>query len=60
MIKPNEEIYKCLLNKYNLKAEECLLIDDIEANVEGAKKVGLNAEVFKNDYDALIKKYNLW
>ena len=59
VIKPNEEIYKCLLNKYNLKAEECLFIDDIEANVEGAKKVGLNAEVFKNDYDALIKKYNL-
>ena len=48
------------MNKYNLKAEECLFIDDIEANVEGAKKVGLNAEVFKNDYDALIKKYNLW
>ena len=60
MLKPGEEIYKYILNKYNLKAEECLFVDDLEANVEGVKKVGLYAEVFKNDYDALIKKYNLW
>ena len=59
MLKPSEEIYRHILNKYNLKAEECLFVDDLEANVEGAKKVGLHAEVFKNDYDALIKKYNL-
>ena len=59
MLKPNEEIYKYILNKYNLKAEECLFIDDKDYNVEGAKKVNIQAEVFKNDYDAIIKKYNL-
>ena len=59
IIKPNVEIYKYLLNKYNLKAEECLFIDDLEANIEGAKKVGIHAEIFKNDYDAIIKKYKL-
>ena len=59
MLKPNEEIYKHILEKYNLKAEESLFIDDIEKNVEGAKKVNINAEVFKGDYDAIIKKYNL-
>ena len=59
MLKPNEDIYNYILNKYKLKAEESLFIDDREENVEGAKKVNINGEVFKNDYDAIIKKYNL-
>ena len=59
MLKPSEEIYKYLLNKYKLKAEECLFIDDIEKNIEGAKKVGMKAEIFKHNYDEIIKKYNL-
>ena len=59
MIKPNKEIYEYILKKYNLVAEECLFIDDVEKNVEGAKKVNIHAEVFKNDYNAIIQKYNL-
>ena len=59
MLKPNADIYKYILNKYNLKAEESLFIDDREDNVEGAKKVNIKGEVFKDDYDAIIKKYNL-
>ena len=59
MLKPNEDIYKYILNKYNLKAEESLFIDDKDYNVEGAKKVNIHAEIFKDDYDAIIKKYNL-
>ena len=59
MLKPNEDIYNYILNKYKLKAEESLFIDDREENVEGAKKVNINGEVFKNDYEAIIKKYNL-
>ena len=59
MLKPNEEIYRYLLDKYKLKAEECLFIDDLEANIEGAKKVGIKGEVFKQNYDEIIKKYNL-
>ena len=58
MLKLNEEIYRYLLNKYNLKAEECLFVDDVEKNVEGAKKVGMK-ETFKHNYDEIIKKYNL-
>ena len=59
MLKPSEEIYRYLLDKYKLKAEECLFIDDLEANIEGAKKVGMKGEVFKQNYDEIIKKYNL-
>ena len=59
ILKPNEEIYRHLLNKYKLKAEECLFLDDLETNIEGAKKVGMKGEVFKENFDDIIKKYNL-
>ncbi|MBQ7532294.1 MAG: HAD family phosphatase [Bacteroidales bacterium] len=47
-LKPNPEIFYTLLNKYNLKAEESLFIDDNLKNVEGAKAVGINALRFEN------------
>lgn len=47
-LKPNPEIFHTLLNKYNLKAEESLFIDDNLKNVEGAKAVGINAIRFEN------------
>ena len=46
-LKPNPEIFYTLLNKYNLKAEESLFIDDNLKNVEGAKAVGINAYASK-------------
>ena len=47
-LKPNPEIFYTLLNKFNLKAEESLFIDDNLKNVEGAKAVGINAIRFEN------------
>ena len=47
-LKPNPEIFHTLLNKYNLKAEDSLFIDDNLKNVEGAKAVGINAIRFEN------------
>ena len=46
-LKPNPEIFYTLLNKFNLKAEESLFIDDNLKNVEGAKAVGINAVLFR-------------
>ena len=54
MLKPDVEIYKAFLDKYGLKADECLFIDDREDNVEGAKKAGLNTFRFNGDYQAVI------
>ena len=42
-LKPDREIYEILLEKYGLKAGECLFFDDRADNVEGAKKVGIQA-----------------
>lgn len=40
LIKPDPRIYQLLLSRYNLKAEECVFIDDLAANVQGAIDVG--------------------
>ena len=51
MIKPSEEIYKLLLNRFNLKARECLFIDDNLNNVNSAIKLGFNSFQLKNMND---------
>lgn len=53
MIKPNPAIYEYILKTYDLKPEECLFIDDVEANVEAAKKAGIKGFLFKNNYEEL-------
>ncbi len=39
--KPDSRIYGILLEKYFLKAEECLYIDDLEPNVVAAEAAGM-------------------
>lgn len=41
--KPDEKIYHYLLDKYNLKADECIFFDDREENTEAARKLGIEA-----------------
>ena len=48
MIKPDADIYKCLMDKYTLKPEECIFIDDREENIQGAINVGMQGIVFQN------------
>ncbi len=55
MLKPDREIYDYIVNKYHLCPDECLFIDDMPQNVEGARRAGLHAIRFENDY-ALIKQ----
>lgn len=50
IIKPDSRIYEQLLKNYDLKAAECVFIDDKAENVEGAKAVGYQGIVFK-DYE---------
>ena len=53
--KPDPEIYKTLLRRYDLKAEECVFIDDTEENVISAEKLGLAGIVFTGYEDAVAK-----
>ena len=48
MIKPNRDIYEYFLNKFNLKPDECLFIDDNINNIKTALEMGINAVQLKN------------
>lgn len=48
MTKPDREIYERLLEKFQLKAEETVFIDDRLANVRGAESVGIIGIHFTN------------
>jgi len=48
LIKPEKEIYEALLAKFNLKAEECLFLDDLEENLEAGRKLGIKGINIKN------------
>lgn len=46
LVKPNKEIYECLCNRFNLICEECLFIDDIQVNIDGAVGAGIRGHLF--------------
>lgn len=58
VIKPDVRIYRLLLEKFDLMAEECLFLDDRKDNVEVSKKLGFHAIVFdENTIDSQLKEY---
>ena len=59
VLKPDERIYRILLEKFHLKPEECLFFDDRPENVQGAREVGMNSEVFTGDWENLRRTYQL-
>jgi 2-haloacid dehalogenase len=44
--KPQERIYRILLERYQLTPERTFFTDDADANVAGARAVGIDAELF--------------
>ena len=53
LLKPQPEIYEAFCNKFKVKAEECFFIDDMPANIDGAKNYGMSGFVFKKDINEL-------
>ncbi|MBQ5911243.1 MAG: HAD family phosphatase [Clostridia bacterium] len=58
MNKPNRDIFEYLLNKFSLKAEECVFIDDSKKNLDGAAAVGINTIHFTGDHKKLEEELN--
>lgn len=48
LLKPDAAIYRCLLERYALRAEESLFIDDNRDNVAAARAIGMEAVRFEN------------
>jgi len=46
--KPYPKIYEILLNRYQLKADKCLFIDDNQDNIDAAINLGMTAIHFQN------------
>lgn len=58
LIKPDEEIYRLICEKYSLEPSECLFIDDNIANINGANHFGLTGYLFESyekDYDKICE-----
>lgn len=46
MVKPDLCIYERLVEKFGLKVDECLFVDDNPVNIAGAKAVGIEEHIF--------------
>ena len=51
MLKPDPAIYYLALDRFGLRPEEALFIDDREINIEGARAVGMHAHLFVDAED---------
>lgn len=56
MEKPYSDIFNYVLDTFSLKADECLFIDDLQPNVDGAENVGIHGYLFKGDVEDLWKQ----
>lgn len=55
LIKPGEEIFRVLFDKFSLNADECFFIDDSPANIRTALSLGMKAHCFTDkNTDELI------
>ncbi|MBR1799099.1 MAG: HAD-IA family hydrolase [Bacteroidales bacterium] len=46
LVKPDPRLFQVLLNRYHLKPEECIFIDDNATNVASARALGMQGIVF--------------
>jgi putative hydrolase of the HAD superfamily len=53
--KPEREIYELTLERLGMPASACLFVDDVEANVEGARAIGLKAVHFRENDQAIAE-----
>ena len=59
--KPFDEIYHLTLNRFNIKAEHAIFIDDSLRNIEAANNLGINGVHFKSPEQLTqqLKTYNI-
>jgi len=59
MKKPAAEFYQLLLNRYNVKAEEALFIDDNLRNIKAAEALGIKSILFQTHQQLNSDLHNL-
>lgn len=64
VIKPSREIYELTASRLGVDVSECVMIDDLMDNIDGAKRAGMQAILFgdvdqaRADFDRLIEAEN--
>lgn len=48
LVKPDPAIYALAIDRFTIKAEESIFIDDMQANIDAAKLSGMQGHLFKN------------
>jgi glucose-1-phosphatase len=49
VMKPSAEIYREAIRRARCLPEECFFTDDVEENIEGARRVGIDAQLFSGE-----------
>lgn len=57
LMKPDPAIYRRLCDRFSLEATECLFIDDLPRNIEGAQKAGMNGYCFQDGDVARLRSF---
>ena len=57
LLKPEEDIYKLVLDRYKLNPSETIFIDDTKVNVDAANSIGIKGILFK-DSEKLREELN--
>ncbi len=55
LLKPDPQIYRIACERLAIPAEDCVFLDDVPTNVEGAWSIGMHAVAFENDEQAIQK-----
>jgi putative hydrolase of the HAD superfamily len=53
--KPESRIYELTLERIAAPAEACLFVDDVEVNIEGARRAGMSAVHFRDNEQAIAE-----
>jgi putative hydrolase of the HAD superfamily len=60
LVKPEASIYRLCLEKLGARPEECIFLDDVPENAEGARSVGIHALVFRSPDAAATELQRDW
>lgn len=52
LIKPMPQIYQLLIDRYQLEPQECVFLDDLQENLDGAARFGIHTIRFVNKQQA--------
>jgi epoxide hydrolase-like predicted phosphatase len=54
-LKPDPRIYRVACERVGVLPEEAVLVDDVDANVQGARSIGMTAIKFIDNHQALTE-----